>query len=283
MISLLYTSADVNCLLARFCSEPSRYKEGTLPQLLEFILHLSVERGHVIDVNLISRLLKPDIITPRVSSALVAYISGTKIEDLQGINCFETTVPEQMAVVYSLIPKLKTIRDVALNRLNEEIQAGSTLLLTERVSALLEVYSVAIADSTNFDWATCANGTIKTKLQIAFNVTQKELLQTAPNTHQVNVLQRAISLFPSLNRKDFLKRIATNRMRSALTDSTVALVDALVEKSDDAYISEMKGWFLMVFDHLTRRFAEDAVLSDKVIAIAMALGLSIPVIIYYFY
>jgi hypothetical protein len=45
----------------------------------------------------------------------------------------------------------------------------------------------------------------------------------------------------------------------------------------------MKGWFLMVFDHLTRRFAEDAVLSDKVIAIAMALGLSIPVIIYYFY
>ncbi|KAF8251300.1 hypothetical protein K440DRAFT_91482 [Wilcoxina mikolae CBS 423.85] len=270
MITLFYTSEDVNNLVARLCSEPSCFRHRTLPQLLEFILHLSVERGDVVDVKFINCLLKPDIITAPVSAALVAYVSGTRAEYLQGIDCPEATASEQLAVVCSLIPKLTTIRDAALYRLDEEIRAGhTTLMLSERMVALLEAYSVAAEDSAEFHWASHTNDTIKVKLQNAFDVSQNLLLQAVPNASQVNVLRRAVSLFPSLNHKEVLKHIAK---RGALTDYTVALVATLLEKSSDAFTSEMKGWYLMAFNYLTRRFAEDVVLSNMVTAISMVLG-----------
>ena len=279
MLSLLYTPEDAKRLIERLLSMSSLSRNGALPRLLEFMLHLSVERGNVIPIDLISRLLTPDAMTPRISSALVAYISGTEAGHLQGINYPESTGPEQMAVVCSLIPKLPAIRDIALKRLDTEIRAGKTVpKLGERISALLEVYSVTAEDSTNFAWIPTASESIRARLQNAFDFAQKELLQAAPDAPQVSVLRRAVSLFPTLDRKGALKHIASNKKRSSLTDNTVALLDALVRSSDDggdddATTPEMKGWFLMVFDHLTRRFAEDAVLSGKVTALAKALGL----------
>ncbi|KAF8533077.1 ribosome 60S biogenesis N-terminal-domain-containing protein [Trichophaea hybrida] len=273
MITFLFTSEDINNLVARLCSEPSCFRHRIFPQLLVFILHLSVERGDVVDVKSINHLLKPENITAPVSAALVAYVSGTKAEHLQGIDCPVATTSEQVAVVCSLIPKLTTIRDAALYRLDEEIRAGhASLMLSERILALLEAYSVAVEASAEFRWASHTNYTTKVKLQNAFDISQNLLLQAVPNTSQVNVLRRAVSLFPSWNHKKFLKHITTNTKRGALTDHTVTLVATLFEKSGDAFTSEMKGWYLMVFNYLTRRFAEDVVLSDKVTAISMAFG-----------
>lgn len=278
MISLLYTPEDAKRLIERLLSMPSLSRNWALPQLLGFMLHLSVERGDVIPIDLISYLLKPDAMTPRISSALVAYISGTGAEHLQGLGYPESTAPVQIAVVCSLIPKLPAIRDTALERLDKEVLAGKAMpMLSERISALLEVYSVTAEDSLGFAWIPTASEPVKAKLWNAFDFAQNELLQAAPDASHVNVLRRAVSLFPALDRRGALKHIASTRKRSTLTDNTVALLDALMRNSDDgdgdATTPEMKGWFLMVFDSLTRRFAEDTVLSDKATALAKALGL----------
>lgn len=276
MITLLYTSEDVNGLVKRLSAESSLIKDGTLSQLFAFILHLSAERGDVIDVAFVNRLLKAETMSPRVSSALVTYISKTAPEFLAGISTPKSASAEQMAVICALIPKLEAIRDSALSRLDKELRAGGAAqMLSERVSALLEVFSVAVEDSSKFEWAPSASEEVQAKLQNVFNVAQKELLQSAPDAAQVSVLRRAASLFPSLDRERVLKHVASDRKRSALTENTVALIDALVVDSDDLAIPEMKGWFLMAFDYLTRRFAEEGALSPKVTAFAKALGMAI--------
>ncbi|KAI5849196.1 hypothetical protein BZA05DRAFT_85437 [Tricharina praecox] len=209
----------------------------------------------------------------RVSSALVAYISAVDAEELQGISYYKAATPEHTAVVCAMIPKVEVVRNKSLAQLEKNLQAGNTVqMLSECFSALLQAYSVAGEGDAAYTWAESADEEVKTKLQRIFEATQKELLESALDLTQVNVLLRAASLFPSLDREQVLKHIATDRKRSALTENTVALVGALLQDSNDAAKPEMKRWFLMVFDYLTRRFAEDAVLTGKVAAFAKALG-----------
>ncbi|KAI5785180.1 ribosome 60S biogenesis N-terminal-domain-containing protein [Pyronema domesticum] len=274
IIALVYSADNVNNLVEKLCSKPARFADGTLAQLLGYIIHLSAERGDVIDIKHISQMIKPEIMTTKVSSALVAYIAATDAEEFEGFSYPAKAGPEHMAVICALIPKLPVVQEAAIKQLDKELKSGKTApMLIERVSALLEVYSEATETEGKYEWVESADDdAIKSKLLNAFNIAQKELLESAPDVSQVNVLRRAVSLFPTLDKEGVLKHIAANRKRSALTDSTVSLVEALIDSSDEAAVPEMKAWFLMVFDHLTRRFAEDAVLSEKVTALAMALG-----------
>ncbi|KAA8908375.1 hypothetical protein FN846DRAFT_898598 [Sphaerosporella brunnea] len=201
----------------------------------------------------------------------MAYISTAESEDLQGICYPRTEQAEHLAVVCALIPKSPAVRDAALTAVDKAV-SSDTLMLSERISALLEAYSEENDDSMGFAWSPSAGETVRAKLQRVFNTAQPILLESASDASQVNVLRRAASLFPTLDREQALQHVAKNRKRSTLTENTIALIDALVEDSDDASTPEMKGWFLMAFDHLTRRFAEDAVLAPKVTTFAKALG-----------
>lgn len=271
---MLYSPEDVSNLAERLSSESSLIRDETVSQLFAFILHRSAERGDIIGANVIHRLLKAKTMSSRVSSALVAYISAVDAEELQGISYYKAATPEHTAVVCAMIPKVEVVRNKSLAQLEKNLQAGNTVqMLSECFSALLQAYSVAGEGDAAYTWAESADEEVKTKLQRIFEATQKELLESALDLTQVNVLLRAASLFPSLDREQVLKHIATDRKRSALTENTVALVGALLQDSNDAAKPEMKRWFLMVFDYLTRRFAEDAVLTGKVAAFAKALGM----------
>jgi hypothetical protein len=274
VITLLCSSEDISSLVKRLSIEPSLSSDGMLSQLVAFILHLSTERGNIIDVTFINLLLQADNMASRISSALVAYISTAEPGDLEGIRYPKAEHP---AVVCALIPKLPGIRDTALGVVGRSLQEGSmVMMLSERLSALLEAYSVERTDSVGFAWSSSADENVKAKLQRIFNAAQAAILESASDASQANVLRRAASLFPSLDREQVLQHVAKNRKRSALTENTVALIDALVEDSDDASTPEMKSWFLMVFDHLTRRFAEDTVLTSKVATFAKALSMCLP-------
>jgi hypothetical protein len=272
VITLLYNSQDVNRLVKQLSNESSIGSDEMLSQLVAFLLHMSAERGDVIDAAFIDRLLQADSMTSRVSSALVAYISAAESDNIHGIVYPKAAQGEQLAVICALIPKLQGIRDAALKAVDKSLSVGPVLMLSERISALLEAYSVENEDSTGFTWSSSADESVKSKLQRVFNAAQTVMLESAADASQVNVLRRAASLFPSLDREQALQHVAKNRKRSVMTENTVALIDALVEDSDDASTPEMKSWFLVAFDHLTRRFAEDAVLAPKVTAFAKALG-----------
>jgi len=276
IINLLCSPEDVNNLVVRLSSESPLIQNETISQLFAFILHRSAGRGDSIGASVIERLLEAKTLSRRVSAALVAYVSAVDVEELQGINYYKAQTAEHTAVVCAMISKLETVRDKALSQLEKNLMAGNKVqMFSECFSALIKAYSVACDGDAEFAWADSADEEVKAKLQSIFDTTQKELLTSALDVAQVDVLLRAVSLFPSLDREHVLRHISTDRKRSALTENTVTLVNALLEDSNDATKPEMKRWFLMVFDHLTRRFAEDAILSCKVIAFAKALGILI--------
>ena len=274
IITLIYSPNDITSLVELISSDNSLIRDETISQLFAFIFHRCAERGEIINVGIIERLFKAKTMSSRVSSALVTYISAVEADELQGITYYKATTPEHTAVVCAMIPKLEVVRNKSLAQLEKNLKAENTVrMLSECFWALLQAYSVAGDGDAEFTWTESADEEVKAKLQSIFNTAQKELLDSALDLAQVDVLLRAVSLFPTLDREQVLKHIATDRKRGTLTENTVALVGALIEGSKDAAKPEMKRWFLMVFDYLTRRFVEDAVLTGKVTALTKALGI----------
>lgn len=221
--------------------------------------------------------------TPKVfCDALTEYINSTPKDHLESFNPesyylnIEAELHEwSVAINSALIRKIKSVRDMALVSLGKRLSKRRNIPhLARYLSALLEGFSVSTGDKGRFKWEKSMTTEAKQKMEDLFEAAQKSMFEGPINVAQIELLQRAASLFTSLDKDKILKKIISDNRSSSLMAGTVALLETLIKDIDfvESESAELRSWLLMVFDHLTRRFSEDETLSEKVVDFTKQLG-----------
>lgn len=177
--------------------------------------------------------------------------------------------PGKLELECALIRKVGTVRNLVLSSLPRILGSHKSPRNTSHyLVALLEVFSSPVGESGRFKWATTAGDDVRLKLDSAFSEFQDALYESPLDLVQIRVLQRAASLLPSMDKEKALRQ-ATYNKGGSLTSNTISLIGSLV---DIGNATELRGWLLVVFDYLTRRFAEDELLSERVLCFTKQLG-----------
>lgn len=250
--------------------------------VLTQLLHRLSSRDEYLPISDLEKFLAIDD-TPKVfCDALTEYINSASKDKLESFDSqsydfdFEAELHEWTAALDSaLIRKIESVRDMALISLHRHLGEQKTVPhLAQHLAALLEGFSVPTEDKNIFKWEKSMTAGAKQKMENIFDVAQKNMFEGPMDAAQVELLLRASSLFATLDREGILKRVASDNRSSSLKVKTVALLETLVKDMDlsESEPIELRSWLLMVFDYLTRRFSEDDVLLEKVVAFTKQLG-----------
>lgn len=241
--------------------------------ILASILNIYAENGDVIPSVTISRILKTPDISDDILPILLKYISNTPATNLEHIAWHQST-PQLIDIECALISKVEDFRMEIMQRLDSYIErnVGGVQNGTARFAALLEGNSRYISEENKYIWSPSTSSVHKEKLREHFIQLQNQFLGENLSESQFHFFLCSASLLPGIDQKAILDRITGDRKKSNLWASKVLLIDKIVESTEDLFSTKMKAWFLFSFDHLTRRFAEDSVLSQKVLDFAKGLG-----------
>ncbi|RPB06082.1 hypothetical protein L873DRAFT_1660546 [Choiromyces venosus 120613-1] len=169
----------------------------------------------------------------------------------------------------ALIRKVDVMRELVLSSLTITSDFTRAKDISPYLMALLESFSIPGKDTTRFEWTVKASAETRDQLDKIFARFQVNLYENHLSPEQVNLLQRAASLLPSLDKTKALQNIIQDNRRSNLTAKTVDLIGSLIDSRE---IADIRSWVLMVLGFLTRRFAEDELLSGKVLMFTKRLG-----------
>ncbi|KAI5805135.1 hypothetical protein EDC01DRAFT_610333 [Geopyxis carbonaria] len=241
--------------------------------VLGSILKRHCDNGDVISNVTISRILKTPGISDDILLILLKYISNTPVIHLEKIAWHQST-HQLIDIECALIRKVEGFRarimeslDLYVEREVSGVQNG-----TARFAALLEGHSRYVSEENKFIWDPATSPVHKAKFLENYIRLQNQFLDENLNETQLRFFLCAVCLLPGIDQKAILDRITGDRKKSNLWASTVLLINKIVESPEELFSAKMKAWFLFSFDHLTRRFAEDSVLSEKVLDFAKRLG-----------
>lgn len=260
-------------------SEPSELKF----EILALLLQQLSSRGQYLPLQYLETLLATGDAPKTFYNALAGYILSVPKEEIEDLDIehyhmdFEAELHEWMVSLdCALIRQVKSVREAALSTLDANLRNGKNIPHLERhVSTLLASFAVPREDAAGFEWEKSAASEIKEKMERLFSVIQDKMFENPPDAPQIEVFLMAASLLNSMDKNRLLKFITSDNRRSTFTANTTALINVLIRdmNSGEAESVELRNWLLMVFDHLTRRFAEDKTLSDKILDFTKQLGM----------
>lgn len=246
------------------------------------LLHRLSSRNEPLPANILEKLLSISDAPKVFCDALTAYIDSAPKDELESFNPksyyldFEAELHEwSVSLDSALIRRVKSVRDMALVSLDKRLSERKNIPhLAQYLAALLEGFSVPTKDTGRFEWDKSTTGEAKRKMEKLFDAAQTSMFEGPIDATQAELLQRAASLFSSLDRHGVLKKVTSDNRSSSLTAKTVTLLETLIKDIDfaESEPTELRVWLLMVFDHLTRRFSEDQTLSEKTLGFTKQLG-----------
>ncbi|KAI5785563.1 hypothetical protein DFH27DRAFT_487497 [Peziza echinospora] len=175
----------------------------------------------------------------------------------------------RLTLVCELVRKVDGVRAWALEILKSAEQL-STITVSAIVRAVLD--SLSTPKERKFQWKASVNDNTKQVIQNAISAKGDDLVQNGlENVDVLELFRKAASLFPTLNTTTILKQmLATDKKQKKdshtnITPEAISFISSLIGKRSgkDGLDREKKAWYLVVVDHLTRRFGEEKVLTSK--------------------
>lgn len=249
-------SEDAQGLVEAVLANLREKKNSALESLLAVLISFLMSRGYILDKRLFISILSLDSELSNILTALCNYLLNCPVGQFLGLASCISGPDLQIGAPRKAATRKPT------NPLNNH--------KSRRVAALLDSCSV-YDGKIECSWRSNITSNAKALLQQLFSMVCEEYAGNISETWEKHDLLRAAFLFPSLDPPKFLKHIADGKQQFNVT-STVPLIDALLGSLDLADIPNINLWLLGVFEHLTRRFAEDAVLSTETLLLTMKLG-----------
>lgn len=250
--------------------------------ILALLLYRLSSRKEYLPIKDLGRLLAKTNAPKVLCDALTEYLLSTPKDEIKSLDVraynlnFEAELHEWTILLdCALVRQIESVRNMTLVILDQTLENGKSIPhLARYLAALLEGFSMPKEDGIMYEWDESADAEVRQRLQRLFSAAQGGMFDGPPDASQVELLQRVASLFTSIDRKRVLKQVISDNRRSSLTAKTVALLNTLTREMDpvESESAELRSWLFMVFDHLTRRFAEDERLSEKTVGFTKQLG-----------
>lgn len=243
-------------------------------QFIAFLFRRASHTGKDIGVEALGSILQSSHLAAPTAVAIAAYITSSDADDLEGVEYAPASHDFNHAPIEcAFIRTLPAFRSAALKAYIHQVERNELAAVPDGFfAALVEAYSTHNSDLNKYVWNDSADADVQGHLSNILRTILPHLLEEPLDQSQVELFVRAASLIDVFDKEEMLAHIAKDRKKANLSDRLVALLEVLIQDEDEIEATGMKSWFLMAFDHLTRRFAEDAVLSAKVLGFAKALG-----------
>ncbi|CAZ79733.1 unnamed protein product [Tuber melanosporum] len=169
----------------------------------------------------------------------------------------------------ALIRKVGAMRELALSSLTTTSDFTKAKEISPYLTALLESFSMPGKGAAQFEWTVKVSAGARNQLDKIFARFQVDLHKDFLSLEQIDLLQRAAPLLPSLDKEKALQNVIQDSRGINLAVETVDLIDSLMDSRETA---DIRSWVLVAIDFLTRRFSEDELPSEKVLRFAKRLG-----------
>ncbi|KAG0642180.1 hypothetical protein HOY80DRAFT_1008100 [Tuber brumale] len=169
----------------------------------------------------------------------------------------------------ALIRKVDAVRELVLSSLTTTSDFAKAKDISPHLTALLESFSMPGKGAARFEWTVKVSAETRNQLDKMFSRFQVDLHKDYLSLEQINLLQRAAPLLPSLDKEKALQNVIQDSRGINLAVKTVDLIDSLTNSRETA---DIRSWVLVAIGFLTRRFSEDELPSKKVLRFTKRLG-----------
>ncbi|TGZ83023.1 hypothetical protein EX30DRAFT_339263 [Ascodesmis nigricans] len=263
--------ADYDHLITRLSSA----QDHTIStHLLSFLLRRAVHTSITISVTVLNTLLQTQEFTASVAESLATYIAHISASDLEGIEYSPACHDYSHATIEcAFIRKLPAFRAAGLVAYTHQLKKNEISAIPDGFfAALVEAYCDHDEETDKYTWCSDADADVQDDLSKILRIIWPQLLEKPLDVAQIELFIRVASVIDVVDKNALLAHIAKDRKRGNLSDRLIGLLDVVLDDDDEIEATGMKGWFLMVFDYLTRRFAEDQSLTPKAVTFAKTLG-----------
>lgn len=184
-------------------------------------------------------------------------------------------VRRKPGILGELVKKVEVAKIWAINCLREKDGTNLGVYATAvLVSALLEISS-AHRDG-KYVWKDTVDYETRGTLATALERKKQEFVAPeflSKHPEMLDVFRKTSTLFPEIEMEAILQLILKDAHRDTITSETVRFVSSLLASNtrkakNEELKTAKKRWLLMMVDHLTRRFGEEKILSEKSTSLA---------------
>ncbi|KAF8469027.1 ribosome 60S biogenesis N-terminal-domain-containing protein [Kalaharituber pfeilii] len=210
---------------------------------------------------ILSKIERPDMELQKAVARYISSMDGLTLPLNEGVGILKHPKGNGH-LICALIKKVGAMQHWALRYIDTSETSEEII---DILSALLDKLSVP--HGRVFRWKEIVSVDTKQILGDALEK-NKPCIKSLDHPAIANLLQKATSLFPAFDAGSILQRVLADKQRENLSPEKIKLVSALMsgamkEKLKNTVEKEGKGWFFLIVDHLTRRFGEEKVLSEK--------------------
>ncbi|KAF8421240.1 ribosome 60S biogenesis N-terminal-domain-containing protein [Tirmania nivea] len=267
-----------------------RSSERMAPRIVTGLVKCVTEKKITLDANALSGLFTLATIKDTQEEAddflnvLAQYISRT-----DNVALLENVVAKLMERGATSMVKLATRKPELIGSLVGKVDEVKAWTLQYLQAKGLEVYPASVLlnallgilskeeEGQKYMWLDGVDQEIKDELGKVIKsmkeFTAAEVLSKSPEV--LSLFRRAAGLWPEMDMKGILEYILGDKLRNNITPEIVSFVSSLLISTKDGkgelQVAKKTG-LLMILDHLTRRFGEEKVLSEKSTFVANAFG-----------